>query len=206
MSEANPTRVRAWIRAVPVNVWVSDAGSWFREVLAKLGRFGGETLRLQDRVSTLHEALWQRATVSAAGRENADALLKWQEAENKRILAKVNSETVADKIEQERIVTQKLNAETEKVRAETRKVLSEADKLQAEAFSMRIDAAIRLADRLSKARVWIVPEKDGSFRLLPLPKDADVAQFYPELIPGELIAIDPAEEKECEPPSTPKQT
>lgn len=206
MPDVRPTRIRAWIRAVPVNAWAGEAGSWFRDVLAKIGRFGKKTLRLQDRVSTLHEAVWGRATLLAAGRENVDALLKWQEAENKKILANVNSQTATDKVEQERIITQKLSAETDKIRAETRKVVSEADKVRAEAFSIRVDAAIRLADRLSKARVWIIPDKDGSFRLLPLPREADISQFYPELVPSELVAIDPIEDKASGQPSTSTQT
>lgn len=184
------TRLKVWIRAVLPGHWGGKAGRWFRGALIKIARFGRDELKLPEKTKSIRDAAWAHAEGATVGTSQAEALLKWQEAESKRIEVQPRQQTLDDSVQQVRVATEKLKAEAEKAKAETEKLNAEAEKLRAEASSLRVDAAIKLVDRLVAARVWIVPDSSGGFHLVPLPKNADVSQLYPELIPEDLLSLD----------------
>src|SRR4051794_30391032 len=99
------SRIRAFVRALPSEEWFGQAGHWFREVIHKVARFGTETLHLDEKLKDSYDAAWIKVEGSFAGKDNADAVLAWQTAENRKIEAKIRSATADDKIHQQRILT-----------------------------------------------------------------------------------------------------
>jgi hypothetical protein len=165
------TRLKAWVRAVRCKDWVGEGGRWFRESLVQIGRFGRDELKIGEKLESAHEAIWARAEGTLVGKDQAAAVVSWQEAENKRIQAKLSEQTFEQKVGQENTRTSQMKAEVEKTRAE-------AEKLRAEALKIRVDAAITLADRLLAAKVWIVPDENGGLHIVPIPEGADIARLY----------------------------
>ncbi len=180
----NPARLKACVQGARRSHLATQPGRWFRETMLKLGRFGREELKLSEKVESAYVATWARVEGAIVGKDPAEALLKWREAEIKRIEAKLMAETLTEKVEQEHTRTEQIKAETERTRAE-------AAKLRAEAFKIQVEAAIALVDRLAAAKLWVVPDGNGGVQLVPRPEDADTTLLYSRLIPSGLLDFRP---------------
>jgi hypothetical protein len=191
---SRPTRVKAWVRAVEAKHWAGTAGRWFRETMIAISRFGRSRLRLGQKIDQSYDASWARVEGALVGKDQADALSKWQDAENHRVGASLKRAMLDEKVAQEKIQTDKLRAEAakahadaEKTTAETDRVRAEAEKLRAETTRIRIEAAITMADRMAAAKVWVVRDTNGNFRLAPIPEGTDISPLYSELVSKELL-------------------
>jgi hypothetical protein len=187
-------RTKAWLRAVTGRQWEGPPGKYFREVVGKLLHFGRDKLKLRQRTESLYEAGWARAEGSFIGKDQAEALERFQKSEHEKISVALKKETFDDDLAQARAVTDKLRAEIDKVKSETAKnhadatkSLAEAGLLRAQATQLKVNAAIQLIDRLVQEKVWLIADNNGALHLVSLPPNADVSQLFEILIPNETL-------------------